>query len=100
MQFTASQTSGSFSDNNFVSSSLSGNKDGDTLVVFDLGTEAEAYDKNVSPTYTKMIWVIIRLAIAEITQIFTKYLIIQLVLLVLDVGLIIGSNNNIQNLLQ
>ena len=53
MQFTASQTSGSFSDNNFVSSSLSGNKDGDTLVVFDLGTEAEVYDRNVSPTYTK-----------------------------------------------
>lgn len=53
MQFTASQTSGSFSDNNFVSSSLSGNKDGDTLVVFDLGTEIEAYDRNVSPTYTK-----------------------------------------------
>ena len=53
MRFTASQNTGSFSNNNFVSNSLATNKDGDTLVVFDLGTEIEAYDRNVSPEYTQ-----------------------------------------------
>lgn len=53
MLFKATQTSGSFNDNNFVSASLVNNKDGDTLVVFDLGVEIGDYDRNVSPTYTK-----------------------------------------------